>query len=46
MTERDVMLDELAALYDLVGEHEPLVQCLDLELGSGGRRLREAVGTA
>ncbi|MGW1761044.1 hypothetical protein [Streptomyces mirabilis] len=33
------------ALYDLVGEHEPLVQCLDRELRSGGRRLREAVGT-
>lgn len=34
------------ALYELVGEHEPLVQCLDRELRSGGRRLREAVGTA
>ncbi|MET7980755.1 hypothetical protein ABZW44_49015 [Streptomyces mirabilis] len=33
------------ALYELVGEHEPLVQCLDRELRSGGRRLREAVGT-
>lgn len=33
------------ALYDLVGEHEPLVHCLDRELRSGGRRLREAVGT-
>ncbi|MFE7236307.1 hypothetical protein ACFVAF_38025 [Streptomyces sp. NPDC057596] len=34
------------ALYDLVGEHEPLVHCLDRELRSGGRRLGEAVGTA
>ncbi|MFE9168832.1 hypothetical protein ACFYNZ_04765 [Streptomyces kebangsaanensis] len=34
------------ALYDLVGEHEPLVDCLDRELRSGGRRLGEAVGTA
>jgi hypothetical protein len=34
------------ASYDLVGEHEPVVQCLDLELQSGGHRLREAVGTA
>ncbi|MER5908486.1 hypothetical protein ABT150_52355 [Streptomyces mirabilis] len=33
------------ALYDLVGEHEPLVLCLDRVLRSGGRRLREAVGT-
>ncbi|MFC5143432.1 hypothetical protein [Streptomyces aureoversilis] len=34
------------ALYKLAGEHEPLVRCLDRELRSGGRRLREAVGTA
>ncbi|MFF3583972.1 hypothetical protein [Streptomyces mirabilis] len=33
------------AVYDLVGEHEPLVQCLDRVLRSGGRRLREALGT-
>jgi hypothetical protein len=39
-------LPEAKALYDLVGEHEPLVHCLDRELRSGGRRLREAVGTA
>ncbi|QIY75572.2 hypothetical protein HEP84_47720 [Streptomyces sp. RLB1-33] len=32
------------ALYDLGGEHEPLVQCLDLELRSGGRRLRGGRG--
>ncbi|MFE0450048.1 hypothetical protein ACFW2D_01880 [Streptomyces sp. NPDC058914] len=34
------------ALYDLVGEHGPLVRCLDRELRSGGRRLAEAAATA
>ncbi|MFF1743837.1 hypothetical protein [Streptomyces mirabilis] len=32
-------------MYDLVAGHQPLVRCLDRELRSGGRRLREAVGT-
>ncbi|MEU6648543.1 hypothetical protein ABZ904_03610 [Streptomyces sp. NPDC046900] len=33
------------ALYDLVGEYEPLVHCLGQEIRSSGRRFREALGT-
>ncbi|MFF3617568.1 hypothetical protein [Streptomyces sp. NPDC002580] len=40
------VLPAAKALYDLVGETEPLLHCLEQELRRGGGRLREAARTA